>query len=800
MALSIVFWWAVVQLLGLAGLPLTRFVFRWLPDGGYPFAKSLGLLVTGYLAWLIAMIVGAPWGVALLIAAGLAVAVVGWLASRGQTLPPLSLRRVLAYEAVFLAAFAFLLFLRGRYGVDGSNYISPNPWFTERPMDFAFFNAIRRSDSFPPNDPWLAGYSINYYYFGYMLMSMLAMLTGTTPGLAYNLSLATIYALAVLAVVGISTSLLLLTRRPFRPLVGAGVAALAVVLVLFAGNQGGALQNITGVENVLGLSGRDLGRAIVNGLGPRQTMPLQDPYIPWGGELRTEVTPQPVADAERTFGWWWNPSRGTWDSSRDPSDPTKYYNITEFPMFSFLLGDMHPHVMALPFVLLAFALALHTAVRAEPLRFGERWRGWLELVCIGIMIGSLYAINSWDFPTYLLLMGGALALLAARLASGQIDWWPLARQFGLVAVAAIVLLLPFHLTVRSPVGGEPLTSIPLLSGLSRALGLATWTKTPLHSFLIIFGAALVPCVALLLRQRTSAEWRWLPWATLAAGVGGLLLGFPLLFLLPLAIWALLAALARTDDPPLAFVLGALALILAICFGTEVVYLREAFSSRMNTIFKFYYQVWVIAGVLAPFALWRLFAPAEDDAPDSRVVRAGRLATSAVFGVLLAGALVYPLVMLRQTLAQPFATLDGKVLLQNTPAGDAAIAWLRTRTPDGAVIAEAPQDGSYSFDGLAGVSTSTGLPAVVGWTGHQRQWRAGDADTLGQVQARYNDIVALYSTPSIDEARTLISRYGIRYVYVGVLERRTYPPEGIAKFDQLGPPVFQQDDVAIYQVQ
>ena len=215
-------------------------------------------------------------------------------------------------------------------------------------------------------------------------------------------------------------------------------------------------------------------------------------------------------------------------------------------------------------------------------------------------------------------------------------------------LAAWLLFAPFYLTFHSLVGGkQPLIELPILSTLTRTIGFVTWTKTPLHSFLIIFGLALAPLIAYLIAQSrlavpsaallpaasepgepapepaaagwheeqrlgfaarlaTPVSWRYLPLALLAVLLLGIAVGFPLLVLLALAIYAARLAFARAEQPAEAFVLMAFALICLICFGTELVYIRDVFEMRMNTIFKFYYQAWLIWGVLAGYAVWWLF--------------------------------------------------------------------------------------------------------------------------------------------------------------------------------------------------
>jgi YYY domain-containing protein len=608
------------------------------------------------------------------------------------------------------------------------------------------------------------------------------------------------------------------------------------------------------------LHGDELARAIGNGLGERGPLNLDHAFKGWDFAGTSVVTPTNML---KDFDTWY-PSRALWDDMPDPADPAtpqRRYTITEFPFFSFWLGDMHPHVMALPFGLLALALALQTVARRDAPRFARGRRGWLELAITGIVLGSLYAINSWDFPTYLLLFWGALLLLHVRLASrprhedmetrreggtetkavtassvsttnlGVISSPRLLvslsphleglRQYFLqisaVMLASLVMFLPFHLTFHSLVGSKaPLINVPLLGGLTRTIGFVTWDKTSLHTFFIIFGLFLVPLLSFIGMQAAHVrDSRALLWITLAALPVGLLIGFPLLFLLPLAVYAIMLAAVQNERPAMAFVLWAFALACLISFGTEVVYLRDVFEARMNTIFKFYYQVWLIWGVLAGYAVWWLLAEQrtksaeqESPRPSSSVVRRLSLAlVGVIFAVLLASALIYPWETAgRALLNDTRVGLAGKTPRQNTPAGEAAIDWLRAHAPADAVVLEVvggDYDGSLgSYPGglgAGGVSASTGLQNIINWPGHENQWRPGDPTALAVLGERQADVDTIYSTMDVTQARALLQKYHVKYVYVGAAERAAYPPESLAKFSQLGTPVFQQGDVVIYEV-
>ncbi|NJN66173.1 MAG: hypothetical protein HC884_05400 [Chloroflexaceae bacterium] len=532
----------------------------------------------------------------------------------------------------------------------------------------------------------------------------------------------------------------------------------------------------------------------------------------------------------------------------------RLYNITEFPFFSFWLGDMHPHVMALPFGLLALALALATLARPDPYLAAPGVRGWLDVLLTGLILGSLYVINSWDLPTYLLLYLGALFLLQVRHNDDPdaFPWKRLGWQGGLVVLVSFALFTPFYLTFHSLVGsGEPLTSVPILSKFTQMVAPVSTSRTGIHAFLIIFGLFAAPLIAFAYlakpllpqphpqpepdEQRPSL----LPWLFPAALVVGVVVGFPLLSMAALALFAFYRAMYRATRPAESFVLLVVALGGAILFGTDLMYIRDVFNTRMNTIFKFYYQVWLLWGTLAGYALWWLIAqpsptpattsnpPSPAPAPQegeeeermgeektdrcSAPVRPAprlnpehlvRWSVGVLFVGFLAGALVFPALTLGRMAEQgTLVGLSGRTPREHTSAGQASIAWLREHASPDQVLLEMvpPGGGSYSPEGHAGVSASTGIPTVIGWVGHERQWRGGDEAAKQELDPRQKDVDTIYATLDPQEALDLLAKYGVTYIYVGGLERRAYSAESLAKFDTIAEPVFQQGEVVIYRV-
>ena len=832
-ALDLVRWWLAAQLLGLAGLPLAGLLLRALPDRGYAHTKALGLLLTGYLAWLLAMFGLVPFGPLSLTVAAMAVTGVGvWLTggprralAAGRRFAQAHWPTMLASEAVFLAALLVAVWMRAH---------DPVPWGTERPMDFAFFNAIQHTGLFPPNDPWLAGYSINYYYFGYLLMGAVAQLTGLAPTVAYNLSLALIFALTAQGVAGMIANLMRLSANGRVSRLAYGLfPLLGVIFVLVAANQAGAVQVAVGNEQAVALDGRQLVAAIGQAASGATTITL--PYPAKAQDFGT-IESWTRKDKRADFNWWW-PSRSLWDNYGGE----RRYTITEFPLFSFRLGDMHPHVMALPFGLLAAAVALATLAR--PTLPGAKREGWAELILAGLVLGSLYVINSWDLPTYLLLYTAALALLTVRLGEVQ-RWRTLGRMLLIVVAAAYLLFLPFHLTFRSLVGGAaPLIDLPIIGRLTSIIGVYLGGRSELHAFLIIFGLCFVPILAFVYLSRTTdaeqtpvdaeqtpadderlpnepvradiarpspivarlASSRWLAVLPLALLLAGLAVGFPLLLLAGLGLLATEQALRLVHKPGASFALLLAALGCAVLFGVEIIYIRDVFeglSARMNTVFKFYYQVWLLWGTLAPFALWWCLRHA------SKRARPIAWGVAALTAALLAGALVYPWLTLRELGRGEIVGLSQPTPRELTPAGAASIQWLRQSVASGSVVLEAAMledvkvsrcGGSYNGEGYGGIAAATGLPTVLGWLGHQQQWRGGDPAVLAQLGPRCADVDTIYSTTDAAIARTLLAKYGVAYIYVGALEQRIYAAESLDKFSALGDMVFQQDEVTIFKL-
>jgi YYY domain-containing protein len=811
-AMTVFFWWLALQGIGLLALPLTMWLFRALPGRGIAWSKALGLLVVGWAAWFAAMLNLTAFNLGAVLIGCAVLVGASWYVSRGAEPGALRAavrsgwRSYLVYEILFVLVLwaGVQLRMRGAYGSAIHN--------TEKPMELMLLQAVLTSPTFPPQDLWLSGYAVNYYYLGYVFIAVLKVLSGAPLGVAFNLGVATIYGLTALGVAGLLAELIGLRFRPAglpRMLRPGTLAAmlLAVVLVLVAGNQIGALQRIVGSARVnhLGDSQRVavLWQAI-RGIEPRQVSPESVKASEGIWETSSTLPPMDPANFD-----WWAPSRAIFDDSAAgqvivdgaPPRPGKMQNevITEFPFFSFYLGDMHPHVLALPFALLVIGLALATLVRADLPGGLASGRGRLELALSGLLLGSLYMLNSWDAPTYGFLYAAALALLLRRLSASWAwrSWLGYGRQLGLALLAAAILFAPFLLTFDSFAGRDeipaPFDKIPLISTLGHIIAPARdhsgWTD-----LLAIFGLFLVPLLAWWARQLRD----WLPWAlTSGTLLVGLLLGIPALAFGPLAFYLFQAAW-QTDREhedrarTFALLLGGLGALLIVV--TDIIYLRDIFDSRFNTIFKVYYQIWLLLALASAYAVWSLLH-------SGRWRRPASLLWAAPWALLLAGALVYPVSTLAPATTSSWEVprvLDGLIYSsQFTQGARGAAAWLAANAPPEARLASAVGE-SYQKGGE--VATLSGRPTLLGWAGaHESFWRTKQPSAREQIGARINDLSTIYTSADLATVRGLLASYKVGYVLVGPNELAAYPSLNAGAIAQLGPKVYDADGWAIYQV-
>ena len=779
--LPVLAWLLAVELVFLAALPLSIVVFRPLPDRGIILARILGLLLVSYVTWMAVSLgwvefskTAIVWGfLALCAASGLALAVLGreilgFLRERWRFL--------LGAEILFLLAFlAFVL-------VRAANPDLWHPWRGgEKPMELAYFSAVIKSSTMPPFDPWFSGGYLNYYYWGYFMPAALVRITGILPTTAFNLAVPLFFALTVTGAFSLvynATQGVRASRRGgrrpspgrlggpwwsgFRSPVAAGLLGAAFVGVI--GNLDGAVQVVQGLWRKVFETG---GYPAFDFWRSSRVIPAQENF-----------DPSPLA--------FWVP-----DKAPDVAEITPH--ITEFPFFTFLFADMHAHMMAIPYYLLVLALGMNLVVGLR--RQGLRWIS-LAAAALALALGSLWVINSWDYPTFGLLALG-LVVLGVYLRPGpdQHRARLAASLLLLVGVGSIVAFLPFHQAYET-----------FNSGLE-----PTKWHTLLTRYLWIYGVFLFIAGTFVLCQmrgdlaRLYSSIRGGRKPTLSTPNGRLIVlvaGFGLAALMAAAgFWTAAVLLAcllgvgwvcwtlisfnREDRAFTLMPLIWLAMGLGISIGVDFVRVTGDIG-RMNTLFKYYLEVWVLFGLAGAYFLWLVV----DSGALRRLAPPVRWVWAAALVVLLGSSLIYTVLGTRARLADRFEpaplTLDGTAYMNTATHRELeqpfqlepdlrAIEWLQDNVEGSPVILEAHGD-QYRWN--ARISIYTGLPTVLGWPWHQIQQRT---DYSAQVGERARDVATIYNTNDLQLAGELLQRYQVEYIVIGDLERIYYDAPGLEKF-------------------
>jgi uncharacterized membrane protein len=282
--------------------------------------------------------------------------------------------------------------------------------------------------------------------------------------------------------------------------------------------------------------------------------------------------------------------------------------------------------------------------------------------------------------------------------------------------------------------------------------------------------------------------RGIAWIT-AAAFGALL------SLTAVALWLEVSANERTTRRSVMFTLALGATAFLLILGCEFFYVGDLFNVRMNTVFKLYYQAWLLLAVGAAFALYEMVTTWQPSFPRANVYR--NVWAGACVAVFLAAAL-YPIGATMNRIrpyneAGLITEIEGLDGISRYAADErAAIDWLRgVGENQNIVIAEAAGN-DYSDAGR--ISAATGVPTVLGWGGHEDQWRGSSQARAG----RFEDVQALYMAAEMSQVEEIAEKYGITYIYVGQLERDTYGEPALEKFEDL-PVAFQSGSVTVYQV-
>ncbi|MBI5619458.1 hypothetical protein HY950_00670 [Candidatus Gottesmanbacteria bacterium] len=772
--------WGTLFLVGAAAFPLTKALFGrsmtgsrpvssdagwW--DGGYFFSKAVGMAVVTWIVYAMGTVQIVPFThISILFSLGL-VFILGLLPNfqfsifNFQSIFNFKFSKkvffIIFEEAFFLAALLFWSWIKAH---------EPSIHGLEKFMDFGFMQSILNSRYFPPPDMWYPPLPINYYYFGHLVTAVLTKLSGIDLVYTFNLMLATIFALTLTMSFSIGKQIGLIGQ--IRPIGQIVAGLLTAFLVTLAGN----MQTIYAFTR--GYTGDDV-------------RPFWELAWKVGEVGGVRELWEKIGQGMQTY-WYANATRFV------------PFTIHEFPSYSFVVSDVHGHVLSIPFVLLAIALLIAMSLRGAPSlsrgdaaipskRLLRRMNGlaMTNLVFYGFLVGVLLMTNALDGPIYLGLFIGVLVMTNWSNLANWSNWKEMAKTVGLVVVVAGLTSLPFLSHFTSFVTGLAVNCPPaflantkigplLFEGVEKCQRSPIWMLWILWGFFMYCGAWLIARNVPIRPIQTNPTNR----NTQITKIENLLLVF--------------------------FVFS-----LVLIIFPEFFYFKDIYPMhfRSNTMFKLGYQAFILFSIVAGYTIVSFLF--ERHASVHRKFSIFNFQFSMIgkkiFLIFLLPQLflvsIFPIFSVRSYFngLKTYQGLDGLTWMQKEYPDDwEAIRWFNQNAKcqmlnakcENPVLVEADGD---SYTDYARFSAFTGIPTIIGWPVHEWLWRGG----YDVVAPRREEVRQVYESTDLEATRTILTRFGVRYVIVGTLERQKYPVLQEWKFSRLGSSAFQSGKTTIYQL-
>ena len=683
-------WWFLLFGLGIAFLPLTRWFFKGFFDLGYGFSKIIAILLISYLVWLTGSLKILPFSVSSIWIIVILLAFFNFFLARKfrkEFLKQIkNCWKILVFEEIlFFTALTFWSFIRG---------FQPDIEGLEKFMDFGFVNSILRSSYFPPLDIWMAGKTINYYYFGHLVTAVLTKISGIDPAITYNLMIATIFALSFMASFSLGTTLFsfslnhqsLIINHKYKILLAGFLSA---TLLTLGGNLHAFWWFLTHNFNFAAYWYPDATRFIVEKFGALDN------------------------------------------------------TIHEFPIYSFVVSDLHGHVSNIPFVLLFLATAFTIFASKKPSLY--------LYVFISLLLGVLYMTNSWDFPIYFLILGATIFYFNyLKYGFSFKSFLNIGLLVVLVLIGSILFSLPFHLHFSQMAKG-----IAPVSAHS-----PFWQLLVLWGYQWIIGLSFI--VFLVLKKLRITNY-----PASAKASAGKQLQIPDIYILIL------------------FIIATSLIIIPEFFYVKDIYISS--YHRANTMFKLVYQSFMMYGLASGYIIVRILT--------SLKKKVLKFMLFAFCFLLFTFVFIYPYFATNSYYGnlKIYHGLYGLSFLKRTSPDDyQAIIWLKENIKGQPVVLEASGDSYTLFNR---VSALTGLPTIQGWLVHEWLWR-GSFDEPGK---RAGEVQTIYETKNKNQALEIIKKYHVEYIFVGEKEREKYKISE-EKFAQIGEIVFQSGKTRIYKIE
>ena len=850
---SIFLWYLLVQILSILVFPLHYLSLKNINDKGYGFSKITGIFLFAYINWILVsfnIIKFTQVNLLVLLIILSAVSLFYYYKNKKEyfNFYKQNSKHILFTEIVFLSCYLFFIFIKF-YCPDIHNIKDHGYNGGGEPMGMAYLSAIYNDVKFPPHDPWLAGFTLNYYYWGQLMLATISKLLGYAPSLTYNFSLALLFALAF---VSAWTLVYNLTGKYKYALFGGSLLALA-----------GNFHTLNFIyENIINS----------------------------GGNI------QRILDGIFRFQFIW--------------DPTRIYPspvITEVPFFSYLYGDLHAHNIVIPVAVLGLAFLYNLIKRESKTSDITSYLGdnkkekFLNLFFISIILGAMLPMNTWNFPAQLILTWFVLLTLVyfvlknlfkkkvktaevIKKSTPVIIWFFITGI--LLTAVAYILFLPFHFNFLSPYKAIP----KLISKMERVSVFVMFKYFSIFFFVIFVYVLFVlnKGFEVFYKKSGISKVKWVDIGKFEKNIlkvtdkifnnRDLTVKFILTFtvillaILIAVFWQptfaylfimiiiFLFGILKSKDKNEIFSLVLLLISAGIIWGTEIYFMGDG---RMNTVFKFYMVVWTFISIAVPYILFKtieenkkyfVFKTNEIEGNKKIIIgvvigllfifyylqyidmkngtgymqslyiililfaslfvfvlkdKIGKIIFWSCFIFILIPALLYPFLSaftkmkLCSNNFKQEIRIDGIKYMEKMEKRPGsiydfdkydygAIKWINENMETIEPIVEAP--GERMYTGLSRISIFTGMPTIVGWA-YQVGQQSGRHSEINEANFFVNKI---YTSTDDEETKNLLKEKNIKYVYLGTIEKNLYPLAQ-EKFERIGQPVYQNKGAVLYKI-
>lgn len=700
--------WVVLFLLGLVFLPITTKIFSGFIDKGYIFSKVTALIIFPYIMFVLGAVKILPFS-----SVSFALILVIYLAAlfyfkgfKILKLPEKKLRRLWVFEeGIFLACLIFWSYVKG---------FQPDINGLEKFMDFGFINSVLRTEYFPALDMWFTPEFINYYYFGHIQTAFLAKITGIEPSILYNIMLSSIFAFCFTASFSVAFSVSYSFFKKYRYSFFAGILSALIVTV------GGNLHTVYAF------------------------------FQSYDGENAVPFWTLKLLPLEQFGTGYWYPNA------------TRFIHNTihEFPSYSFVVSDLHGHVLDIPTVIMGIALSFVLIIKKEI--------KLVDILIFSFVTSVMYMTNAWDGIIY----------------SGLLAFIIMVKNLNIMSKVRIK-------NIKEKKNTQAIKSYFKKVFLSIAvLGAGFFIFTlPFNSYFKPFASGIgVLCAPAFLEGKNFGpilfeedHCQRSPLYQLAT-----LWGFFYITISLFVIFIIRNKKKFFGSAPITFMLFLFFFSSVLILVPEFIYAKDIYPAhyRANTMFKLGYQAFIMFSLVSGISIVIL------------IKYWSKIILIPIFTFLLGLILIYPYFSVKSYFGDltmdRYQGLDGLSYLSfRYPDDYDAIAWINENIKGQPVIAEAQGD---SYTDYARVSSNTGLPTILGWTVHEWLWR-GDYSIP---EPRINEVRDIYEGDS-KLSLSVIRKYDVEYIFVGKLEKEKHPTLNHAKFMEFATPVFTQGETTIYKI-